>query len=169
MKQRRLYYVPGLISIIGLPILLFFYCPKETVSPTCLKVFLPTDRKDDPGMIKFSKEMVYKSLKGKKITTIDLDVERFYEGDNRTQYVFIQKLHFISREIERLEFSTDTSSILKVQFGANNTYGDYVWVLNQLFLYKVKRYAFVDNNFYVYADPPLDHTSQSQNLLDPTM
>jgi len=169
MKRRRLYYVPGLISIIGLPLLLFFYWPRETVAPTCLKVFLPTDRKDDPGMIGFSKETVYKSLKGKKITTIDLDVERFYKGDNRTQYVFSQKLHFVSQEIERLEFTNDTSSVLKIQFGANNTYGDYVWVLNQLFLYKVKRYAFVDNDFYMFADPPLDHTSQFQNLSDPTM
>jgi hypothetical protein len=65
MKRRRLYYVPGLISIIGLPLLLFFYWPKEIVAPTFLKVFLPTDRKDDPGMLIFSKEMVYKSLKDK--------------------------------------------------------------------------------------------------------
>jgi hypothetical protein len=169
MKRRRLYYVPGLISIIGLPLLLFFYWPKETVAPTVLKIFLPTDRNEDPGMMRFSKEVVYKSLKGKKITTIDLDVERFYEGDNRTQYVFSRKQHFVSQEIERLEFTNDTSSILKVQFGANNTYGDYVWVLNQLFLYKVKRYAFVDNDFYIFADPPIDHALQSLNLSYPTM
>jgi hypothetical protein len=169
MKGRRLYYVPGLISIIGLPILLFFYWPKETAAPTVLRIFLPTDRKDDPAMKRFSTEMVYKSLKGKKITTIDLDVEGFYEGDNRTRYVYKQKLHFVSNEIEQLEFTNDTSSILKVQLGPNNTYGDFVWVLNQLFLYKVKRYAFVDNNFYVYADPPLDHASQSLNLSYPTL
>jgi len=169
MKRRRIYYVPGLISIIGLPILLFFYCHKGTISLTCLKVNLPTDRKDDPDILRFSKEAVYKSLKRKKIITIDLDVERFYEGDNRTQYVFNQKLHFISQEIERLEFTNDTSTVLKVQFGANNTYGDFVWVLNQLFLYKIKRYAFVDDNFYVYADPPIDHSSQSQNSSYPTM
>lgn len=168
MKSGRRYYVPGLLSIIGLPILLFFYWPKETVTHTYLKLFLPTDRKDDPGMIRFSKGMVYKSLEGKKTITIDLDdVERFYEEDNRTQYVFSRKLHFVSQEIERLEFTNDTSTVLKIQLGANNTYGDFVWVLNQLFVYKVKRYAFVDNDFYVFADPPLDHTSQSQSY--PTM
>ena len=158
MKRRRLYYTPGLISIIGLPILLFFYWPKATVAPTCLKVFLPTDQKDDPGMIRFSTGMVYKSLKGKKIVTINLDVERFHEEDDRTQYVFYKKLHFVSQEIERLEFTNDTSTVLKVQLGANNTYGDYVWVLNQLFIYKVKRYAFTDDNFYVYADFTIDRT-----------
>lgn len=169
MRRRRLYYVPGLISIIGLPMLLLFYWPKETEAPTCLKVFLPTDRKNDPGMIRFSTEMVYKSVKAKKIVTIDLDVERLNKEENRTQYIFNQKLHFVSREIERLEFTNDTATVLKVKLGANNTYGDYVWVLNQLFLYKVKRYAFVDNDFYVYADPPLDHTSQSQVSSYPTM
>jgi hypothetical protein len=98
-----------------------------------------------------------------------LDVERIYEGDKRTQYVFSRKRHFVSQEIERLEFTNDISSVLKVQFGANNTYGDYVWVLNQLFLYKVKRYAFVDNDFYVFADPPIDHAVQSQDMSYPTM
>src|ERR1700722_1597325 len=159
MKRRRLYYVPGLISIIGLPILLFFYWPKETVIPTYLKFYLPTDRKDDPGLIRFSKGNVYKSLEGKKITTIDIDVEKFNEDDSRTQYLFYQKLHFMSQEIERLEFTNDTSTVLKIQFGTNNTYGDFVWMLNQIVLYKVKRYALVDNNFYVFADPPLDHRS----------
>jgi hypothetical protein len=161
MKRRRIYYVPGLISIIGLPILMLFYRPKETVAPTYLKLFLPTDRKDDPGMIRFSRGTVYKSLSGKKIITIDLDVETFCEEDSRTKYVFYQKLHFVSQEIERLEFTNDTSSVLKIQFGTNNTYGDFVWVLNELFLYKVKRYALVDNDFYVFADPPLNHSSQS--------
>lgn len=169
MKRRRIYYVPGLISIIGLPLLLFFYSPKEAVAPTCLKVFLPTDRKDDPALKRFSTEMVYKSIKDKRIITIDLDVERFSEGDKRTQYVFNQKLNFVSYEIERLEFTNDTSSVLKVQFGANNTYGDYMRVLNQLFLYKVKRYAYADNDFYVFADPPIDHSSKAQNLSYPTI
>ena len=164
IKRRGRYYVPGLVSIIGLPILLFFYWPKETVSPTYLKLFLPTDRKDDPGMIRFSKGTVYKSLQGKKTITIDLDVERFCGEDSRIKYIFYQKLHFISQEIERLEFTNDTSTVLKIQFGTNNTYGDFVWVLNELFLYKVKRYAFVDDNFIVFADPPFDHSSQSQNL-----
>ena len=72
-------------------------------------------------MLIFSKEMVYNPLLGQVTTTIDLDVERFSEGDNRTQYVFNQKLNFLSYEIERLEFTNDTSSVLKVQFGANNT------------------------------------------------
>ena len=164
MKRRRLYYAPGLISIIGLPILLFFYWPKATVAPTCLKVSLPTDRKDDPDVIRFSTGMVYKSLKGKRIVTIDLDVERLNEEDDRTQYVFYKKLHFVAQEIERLEFTKDTSTVLKVQLGANNTYGDYVWVLNQLFLHKVKRVAITDDNFYVYADFPIDHTRQ---ILEP--
>ena len=164
--MRRLYYTPGLISIIGLPILLFFYWPKATVAPTCLKVYLPTDRKDNPAILRFSKELIYKSLKGKKIVTIDLDVERDYEGDKTTRYVFYQKLHFISTEIERLEFTNDTATVLRIRLGANNTYGDWVWVQNQLFLYKVKSYAFLDNNFYVYADRPVDHTTQS---LGPTL
>src|ERR1700754_4161959 len=120
MKRRRLYYIPGLISIVGLPMLLIFYWPKETVAPTCLKVFLPNDRKEDPGMISFSTGMVYRSLKGKKIVTIDLDVERFNEEDDRTKYVFYKKLHFVTQEIERSEFTSDTSSVLKVHLGGNN-------------------------------------------------
>jgi hypothetical protein len=99
MKRRRLYYIPGLISVVRLPILLFFYWPKETAAPTCLKVFLPTDRKDDPGMIRFSTGMVYKSLKGKKIVTIDLNIERFNEEDDGIQYVFYKKIHFVTQEI----------------------------------------------------------------------
>ena len=169
MKGRRIYYVPGLISIIGLPLLLFFYWPKEAVTPTCLRFFLPTDRKDNPLMKRFSTEAVYKSIKGKKIITIDMDVVRLCEGDIRTKYVFDQKLNFVSEEIERLEFTNDTSSVLRVQLGPNNTYGDFVWILNKLFLYKVKRYALLGNDFYVFADPPIDHSSKAYNLSYPTI
>jgi hypothetical protein len=142
-----------MISIIGLPILLLFCGPREKTLPTSLRIFLPTDRKDVPGLIRFSRDYVYHSIKSKKIVAIDLDEKReFLNGE--TDILFYKRLQFISREIERLQFTNDTFTVLKIQLGDENTYGDFVWVFNQALLYRVKRFAFLDDAYFLFANPP---------------
>jgi len=159
MKRRKLFYIPGLISIIGLPVLLFLFGPREVARPTVMKIFIPTNKKDLPGLIRFSNDYVYRSIKKKKVVTIDLDEERDDEYDNKRSYLFYRKRNFISHEIERMQFTNDTSCVLKVRLGYENTYGDFVWMFNQAILYDIKRFAFVDDNYYLFANKPVIHFS----------
>jgi len=165
MKRKKLYYIPGLISLIGLPILLFFMNPEDPEEKTCVKLFLPSDEKPKDGNIKFSKYGVYDLVKKKKLTTIYLD-EYIGFDDSQELYLSNTKLSFIQREIERLEFTNDTSSVLKVEFDKQATYGQFIWLMNQTMLYHVRRFALVDNEFYLFANPPPVHY-QSQDLILP--
>ena len=150
MRRRKLYYVPGLISIIGLPILLLFMDPEDTVYHTVLKLNLATTKKDSPGIERFSEEGFFKLIKKKKKVTVDVNDDVW---DDRTGYVRDRKFHFVTREMERMQFTGDTSTVLEVRLGDNNTFGDFVRMINRARLYNVRRYAYINDCFYFIPDP----------------
>lgn len=154
MKRKRLYYVPGLISIIGLPALLTFYNPDEIVRPCAIKLFLPSEKKDSAGIVTFNTALVYRTISNKKITAIDLDDDRNDGDPEIVNFLLKRMLELTITEMEKLKFTHDTSRVLKIQLGENCTYGDFVWVLDKTVLYRVRRFAFADNAFYIFADPP---------------
>jgi hypothetical protein len=53
-----------------------------------------------------------------------------------------------------MEFTHDSTTVLKVHFGGNNTYGDFVWLLDQAVKYRCRRYAWFDDNFYFLGEAP---------------
>jgi hypothetical protein len=61
---------------------------------------------------------------------------------------------FFLNELARLQFTHDTSRVLKVHFNEENDYGDYVWVLNNLRIFNFRRYMYIDNDLYIVANPP---------------
>lgn len=153
MKRKKIYYVPGAISLLGLPLLFLLFIPKQEARPRYVKFMLPSDRKSDSkSIIRYSRDYFYKSIKTKKIIQINLNKEYLPQE----MYLFNAKLNFISREIEKLEFTNDTSAIIKIKLGAANTYGHFLWLLNQASIYRLKRYALVDDCFYLFANPPPD-------------
>jgi len=166
MKRRKLYYVPGLISIIGLPILLLLMGPEDRVWEYSLRLNLLTDEKDVPGVVRFSRDHFFKSIKNKKIVTVALDYDWY--GDGRDYYIFDAKLHFITREVERLQFTHDTMTILEAQLGDDNTYGDFIRLINHARAYRMKRYVYIDNSFYFMGDdpPPAPHPTEAMEPLN---
>jgi hypothetical protein len=156
MRKRKLYYVPGLISLLGLPVLLYFLGPREPPILTAVKIYLPNDNlnPDQPEMIRFSKWYVYQSLKYKKIVSVDLDDVSPDNIDELYRFRHLKKMDFISNEIARREFTHDTSSVFKIEFGNYCTYSDFVWVLNLTRLYDVKRFVFIDDAYYLFTNPP---------------
>jgi hypothetical protein len=155
MKRKKIYYFPGLVSIIGLPILLFFFRPEDRVQLTSIKLSLPSDRENGgPSWKIFSKANFYKSLRNKKIIAIDLNDIR---DDDKSEFYFSGKLNFISREIENMQFTNDTSTIVKIDLGDANYYCDFIWLLNQALIYRFGRYGLVDNSFYFLPNRPVVH------------
>jgi hypothetical protein len=156
MRKGKLYYVPGLISLLGLPILLYFLGPREPGILTTMTIWLPTDdmKPDPPGMIRFSKWRTYQLLKHKKIVTVDLNENEYMQGTPLHDFVYLKKLDFIAAEIARRQFTHDTGSVLKIRLGSNNTYGDFVWVFNQAHVYGIRRFTFVDDAYFLFTTPP---------------
>ncbi|MES1250322.1 MAG: hypothetical protein ABUL46_06530 [Chitinophaga rupis] len=117
---------------------------------TVVRLVVPRDGKGGGGDIRFSKANFYHSIRKKKVTRVDLD-EEYSPRDAR---LVDSKFKFITREVERLAFTHDTTEVLKIEFDSTSTYGNFVWVLNQALIYRYKRYVYVDDSFYFLANPP---------------
>ena len=154
MGKKKLYYVPGLVSLIGLPILLWLWGPRDPILRTAATLRLPSDDiKPDPSRMVFSKWRVYHDLRKKKIVAVDLNEYRDLRDGMLNEFRYQKKMDFISEEIARRQFTHDTSSMLKIELGPYCTYGDFVWALNLAKIYDVKRYVFIDDAIYLFTNP----------------
>ena len=153
MQPKKIIYVPGLISLLGLPLLLLFFGPEDYKYKNSLRIFLPTDEMSpDSLQTKFSRFGVYQTLENKKLVQINLwDTDRHY--NDRWGISTIKKI-FIEREMQRLQFTNDTTIALKIEFASPNTYAEFIHVINLTIVYDIRRWAFVDNSFYLFPNPP---------------
>jgi biopolymer transport protein ExbD len=145
MKRPKLFYIPGMLSLLIVPMLFYFYQP-VLKTLTVLKLFVPKD--DDnksPNLLSYSRSTVKAALKGKKINTVYLD-------DNHQRNA--QKLDFIAYEALKLKFYNDTTQILNVKFTKGTTYGEFVQLVNIMNRDGHKRYAWLDNDFYICGEAP---------------
>ncbi len=165
MRREKLFYIPGLISLLGLPVLMFFFKPTDQHKQVVVKLYLPSDDTSTPG-IGLSKYYVYSCLHHKKIIHISLIQE---ESDSLPLPVYRieSRLRVIQTEMERLQFTHDTNSVIQVDFDKNATYGQFVWVLNQANILDYKRYALVGNSFYFFTNPALVEPKQLEDTVIP--
>jgi sulfur relay (sulfurtransferase) DsrF/TusC family protein len=151
--RKKIFYIPGMMSLIGLPILFYLFLPKPKPDYTSFKLYIPSDEKPQKEEIAiFSKSNVYSSIKGKKIEQIQL--HNVISDFASEEYYHLEKLQFISDEVKRLQFTNDTSTVLRVEFFDENTYADFMYVLNLALVYKYKRYVFMDDYIYFIPNPP---------------
>ncbi len=102
MKKKKLLYVPGLISLIGLPVILFLIPLKSEVRHNAIRMSLPSEEKrDDTSVIRFTKATLENTLQGKKVEQVYLYDNHGYDGDI-DKYLLSRKLVFIRSEMERL-------------------------------------------------------------------
>jgi len=146
MKRKKLYYVPGLISIVMLPILLFFWGPEDPIELNVLKLKIPARKTEQFSNQQFTMETFNAALVNKKIKTIDIN-----EGSWVRQAQNITRSLVLS-EIENIHSGNDTNVVLKVHMGTDCSYGNFIWTLNQALIYDFRRYALIDNELYFF--PP---------------
>src|SRR5438309_5394835 len=133
-----------------MPILLLFIGTEDPVYHTIHRLNLANNKKYSPGIERFSEEGFLKFIKNKKKVTVDVDDTGW---DDRSSYVHDRKFHFVTQEMERMQFTGDTSMVLEVRLGYNNTYGDFIRMINRAKLYNVHRYAYINDCFYFIPDP----------------
>lgn len=139
MKRPKLLYTPGLISLLVVPVL--FYVLQPSIKPqTVIKFFVPADYQSN-----YSRYSVTASLKGKKINTVYLDERHALNA---------RKLEFIAGEALKLKFYHDTTQVIKVRFSDETTYGEFVQLVNVMYKDNHKRYAWLDDDFYILGEEP---------------
>ena len=148
MQRRKPFYFPVFISLFGLLGIFLVFRPvnKPVQFQRSSIVWLPYDKEpksDRTHKSQFTKQLVYQKIKGKKVVEVDLDDYELIE----------EKKRFIVREFQRMQFTGDTLSVLKIDFGCQNTFGQFIWILNLAQIYHVKRYAFTDDSFILFANP----------------
>jgi hypothetical protein len=160
-RKVRLYF-PGMISLLGIPIFIWFFAPKKQSQQTVLKMFLPCDGPDRELNL-FSKYSFLWSLKGKRVHHVRLKSTALPEG----QDFLASQLTEILDEIAQLESRHDTTAVLEVGFDKNNSYSQFVWLLNQAAIFKLRHYAFFDDTFYLLANPPVDSSYNDSSRSKP--
>ena len=88
-------------------------------------------------------------MKGKKHIEIDLEGNGLEFG---VSGLLNKKKQFIVREFQRMQFTGDTMSVLKVDIGSDNSFGDFIWILKLAQDYHVRRYAYMDDSFIFFAN-----------------
>ncbi len=160
MPRKKIFYVPGLISLLALPVMLLTFSPENPVSKSGLKLYLPRDDSHSPpreDINYFSEYYVLQTVKNKKITSVFLDDLDAFANDKPDFYN--AKLNFVSKEFERMNFNRDTNDVLKVILDETCDYAAFVWLNNQAIIHDIKRYALVDDSFYFLSnEPPVHYT-----------
>lgn len=134
-----------MLSLIFLPILFIAMIPTKK-SETVLRFSLTSDRPATSGITAYNTSFVLEKTKGKHLITIDLDGNIALNG---------RKMLYIEQEAMRINYSYDTTSVIRVSLSDSTTYGTFVQLLNIMTADVIKRYALIGNDFYIFGEPPV--------------
>lgn len=125
-----------------LPFLLIRFDPLPPLQTT-LRFFIPSDKKpEDERSIGFRSMYIIREISNKKKLTVSLTDDHELNK---------QKLLLIQADAQRLEYYHDTTTVLKVNFSADATYGELVELINILNKARIKRYAWVDDSMIIFG------------------
>ena len=134
-----------MVSLLGLPILLVFLTPEPPRKVVVMPLRLPRDHPSS-NFLSFNKVDWLRPLRNKKIEEINLDENHFTVEQPR---LYGGKFRFIMHEIERINYTGDTNTVLKLNFTELSTYGDFAWLCSHMQIMGIKRYALIDDSFYI--------------------
>lgn len=153
--MKKIFYIPGLMSAILIPILFWYYGNQkfEEINVSVIDIGLPAKEREGIKNT-FASFEPYRNWDYRKINVVPGTAEQ-----NSNLYI---------SELRNLQKRNKKESGIEFILGQNNTYGDFVSVLNDLAIAKQEQYA-VDlektgHIFAVYVDPniqQLDYNSFS--------
>ena len=143
----KLLYVPGLISLIGLLIMLpSFFKRNMPLKEYCITLFMPKDCNGDKDWTMYYGTCgLEKEIKRKKQIKFTLDNN---EKDNK------RKMEMIRYESLKLKYTEDTSTVVLVDLTDSITYGNFISIVDMCVEDGHKRYAGWDNKFVIFGEWP---------------
>jgi biopolymer transport protein ExbD len=151
---RKLYYAPGMISLIGLLIFLKWSIQKfQPRQYSYLSLNVPSENRDMSNY-RFSSYWIEKQLKKKKQIQLTLD------DDEKTNQ---KKFELIKYEARKLKYTQDTSTVLRIKFTNDITYGTIVRLIDLCYTDGHKRFVLLKNSFVIFGEFPPVNTKTENN------
>jgi hypothetical protein len=157
--MKKIFYVPGLISAILIPVLFWYYGNQkfEDINVSVIDIGLPAkEREGDKNT--FASFEPYRNWDYRKINIVPGKAE--------------QNSDLFVSELKNLQKRNEKESGIEFILDQNNTYGDFVSVLNDLAIAKQDQYA-VDLEktghifaVYSYIDPKIQYPEYECLLCD---
>ena len=144
-KQKKLFYVPGIISLTILPFLFIYFADKELSAKTV--GVIPIVIADTNLPKKFPE--VFRNFKGTFPPKRDY-VDIILTGDENADKV---KLDFAQVKIRETLASNDSTKGLHFHFGDSSRYGTFVKAIDILRAEGAKTYMPLDNDIWFYHFP----------------
>lgn len=137
--MRKIYYVPGLMSAILIPLLLWYYGNQKfnEINVSVIDIGLPAKLKEDKSNDMYTFEPArnwnYKKIK----------IESGTAKQNSKLYV---------SELKNIQKRNEKESGIEFILSQNNTYGDFVSILNDLHIAKQEQYAVdIEKTGHIFA------------------
>ncbi len=152
---RKIYYLPGLISLIFLPIIFLRIPQPSTRSFATLNYAVPYHAKEETDIPSFSGQYLLKTIRKKQIISFYLDEDHKLNT---------KKITVIQSEALKLKFECDINHVIAVHFSDSLNYGEFVYLLNMMALDNHKRYAEWKNIFYIFGEDPPDPENEIEPI-----
>ena len=88
----------------------------------------------------------------KKIETFNLDGDEMPKYYYSYSYDADRELNVIWARIKMAKYHDEKSLVIKVHFSGDNTYGDFVYLVNMMALERIQCYIYNEDDFYIFLE-----------------
>ena len=149
--QKKLYLVPGMISLFALVIFLKWYADRlEYQTYDSYPFAVPDDREESRSSM-VSCYQIEKDISKKKQIEIILDEN---EADNR------KKFDLIKYEARKLKYTHDTSRVLRIRFTEKMNYAEFIQLIKMCYEDGHKRFTLLNRSFVIWGERPATSPGQ---------
>jgi hypothetical protein len=141
-KIKRIYYIPGLISLIGLPIFCCIYFSHNYKQERLLEVRFAAkyDKNRSEAYSIFDTTFLSQPLSRREYTDITLN------GNKNDDEI---KINIFRRRAREIVWNRDTVHGVHIIFGDGSKYESFVMVLNNFLIDSIPTYAPFENHIWV--------------------
>ena len=145
IRRKRIFYVPGIISLLFIPITFIYFASKQqrSLSISIIPIFWT----DASYLKKHNLFTPIKSPFPPKRNYVDI----ILTGNNKNDKT---KLNFSQIRIKEILSTNDSINGLHFKFMGNSEYWTFIRTLDILKFEGAKTYMALDNNFWFYNVPP---------------
>ena len=155
--MRKLYYAPGIISLIGIWAFYFYFQKRFIVKKqVCLSFVVPTDRNYNTPT--FSTNYMQNWIAKKKQLRIELT------GDREINQ---KKIELIRYEARKLKYTMDTTTVINIALTKEVKYSELIQLIDMCYIDKHRRFTLIKNSFLIFGEypPEVRDTTKETHLI----
>ncbi|WP_433779068.1 hypothetical protein [Flavobacterium anhuiense] len=147
-KRKKIFYVPGMISLVLIPLfcICYFYKTNAFKDERCIDIYFPED-----SIIQNKFLPLKRNYKIFRLNNLEIENK-----------VSLNKLQFSLRELKR---KNDTINGIRIHLGNKMSYEFYIKVLDILFVEKIENYIQYKNDFLVLVLPKPKLKKESKEII----